>query len=54
MLDIETTKKLLGKPKMSDEKVEKIRNEVQTLAEIIIESYLSNKVSLESLENPKE
>lgn len=40
MIDIEETKKILGKPKMSDGKAEQIRNEVQTLAEIVIDSYL--------------
>jgi len=45
MLDIETTKKLLGKPKMSDEEAEQIRDEMRTLAEIAVESYVSKEVS---------
>lgn len=47
MIDIKQTKKLLGKPEMSDEEAEQIRNEMRTLAEIVIDSYLEQKISPE-------
>ena len=44
MIDIETTKKILGKPDMSDKEAEQIRNDMRTLAEIAIEAYIEQKV----------
>ena len=54
MIDIEETKKILGKPEMSDEEAELIRNDLRTLAEIAIDSYLSQKVSPEVKSKLKE
>jgi hypothetical protein len=44
MIDIEKTKKILGKPKMSDEEAEQIRNDIRTLAEIAVDSYLEKEI----------
>jgi ribosome recycling factor len=45
MLSIEKTKELLDDKTISDDQAEKIRDDVQTLAEIIIEKYISDKKS---------
>ncbi|MFA5871595.1 MAG: hypothetical protein WC858_02625 [Parcubacteria group bacterium] len=45
MLSIEKTKELLDDKTISDDQAEKIRDDVQTLAEIIIEKYISDRKS---------
>ena len=54
MIDIEETKKILGKPEMSDEEAELIRDDIRTLAEITIDSYIQQKISPELSEKLKE
>ena len=44
MLSIETTKKILKRPNMSDEEAELIRDEMRTLAEIAVGMFISQKV----------
>jgi hypothetical protein len=43
MLSIERTKQLLGKPGMSDEEAEKIRDSVRSFVEIIFEKWKGEK-----------
>ena len=44
MLSIKTTKKILGKPDISDEKAEFIRNEVRSLAEIVVGAFIDKEI----------
>ncbi|MCX6809613.1 MAG: hypothetical protein NTZ65_02615 [Candidatus Berkelbacteria bacterium] len=44
MLSIEITKKILGKPDISDEKAEFIRNEVRSLAEIVVGAFIDKEI----------
>ena len=45
MLSVEKVKELLDDKSISDEQAEKIRDDLQTLAEIIFEKYLSDRKS---------
>jgi len=44
MLSIEITKKILGKPNISDEQAEFIRNEVRSLAEIVVGAFIDKEI----------
>ncbi|MFA5871408.1 MAG: hypothetical protein WC858_01685 [Parcubacteria group bacterium] len=45
MLSVEKVKELLNDKTISDDKAEKIRDDLQALAEIVIEKYISDKKS---------
>lgn len=44
MLSIETIRQILKNPKISDEKAELIRDEMRSLAEIVAETFINNKI----------
>jgi len=45
MLSVEKVKELLNDETLSSKQAEKIRDDLQTLAEIIFEKYIANKKS---------
>lgn len=58
MLSVERVKELLNDPKISDEEVEKIRDEFHIFAEMIFDKWVEDKKkekakSNEKKENPK-
>lgn len=50
MLSLRDVKTLIGKPEISDNEAELVRNEMRSLAEVVVESFIKNRIKPEITE----
>lgn len=54
MISVQKTKELIGEPDLSDTAAEQIRSKFYMLADLLLDSWQTNKVKQETIKNKNE